>query len=1009
MDDEVLVSSGDVRVELLRLLRDVESPTKLLMAAPGHLKRDFDGRAEIVGDTTRRISRRAAFNFRRACFEQFAAEIDALRQTAANEELLVDWLGRLSQGRAEVWHRPDVPVFTRAISHPTRTAVTSGPLNPVRAAGNDDLEFELLGDAHRSARLWFQRHLESSDNVSADYARLIEESWAGPYVTPLDLYYKVLTEYFALTIEGMDAETDNNPMLDYLTEFQRDAYEYGKSILRRFGGVFLADVVGLGKTFIGLALLKHLQERYDEHPVVVAPPKVCHQWRELAEEFRVELVTVSHGNLGELDRHRSREVLLIDESHNFRNTGTLRYEQVTRWLRPDDSPSNTKVLLLSATPQNNRPLDVKHQLEFFPDTYARLPYRDESLDAWFQAVERGAHSLSDLLQHVVVRRTRTFIRRNYPNAILTQRNADGEYESIPLTFPKRVSGDAQALRYSIEAVYGEDLYRRILEVLGEMSYPQYNLAEYVRPEFRALPDLVNLRRTGKSLRGLFKVLLLKRLESSTHAFAITIGRLLEKLRQAVHLLEQGHVRIRQTERAPADEDELLDDVDAEVSATWFEKERLADALEADITLLTGLVRQVRDIPPNRDAKLQVLNDYFRARAPAAHRTIVFTQFADTAIYLHNALKDSYGRVELVTGSLSNALAVTRRFAPRANRADVPPDQQVELLISTDALSEGVNLQDADTLINYDLHWNPVRLIQRAGRIDRIGSPNDEIHITSFLPERGLEAELGLEAVLRQRIAEFLHVFGEDSAILPTSEALNDEIVLSSYSGAALEASDEDSDLDGLSRHAERLLTLRRDDPETFNRVLSMRPGRRAVSAVGQSIVATRVGWHWAFWSPSSSGAPRRLDDDQDGLDQLFFHANGSIADSPDEQQRTEFGDLLQASMAEFEGEAQLLAQRRRRPRLSPTEDYLVSQLEEFRRECLLSEQPLVDRLLDAVRAGSAQAQVRRVCRGWKKQKLPPRTVFAELRVVLDRHPHVEEQFGEPLLVGAVLSTSQRIG
>ena len=392
--------------------------------------------------------------------------------------------------------------------------------------------------------------------------QLIQVSWAGDLLHPEDLYYKVLAEYFRLTLEGMDVEADDNPMLEVMTDFQVEAYQYAKGILRRFGGVFLADVVGLGKTFIGLALLRYLQDRFGQHPVVIAPPAVCPAWEALAAEFRIELQTVSHGKLEDLERHQGREVLVIDESHNFRNTDTRRYETLLRWLTPDGVPSDRKVILISATPQNNRPRDVLHQLRLFPTGYSRLPYRGESLDGFFQSVESGRDSMTSLLQHVVVRRTRRFIRAEYPDAQIRRPIGPGRSVSEPLRFPLRVSGPEQCLRYVIEQAYA-GLYEQVMQALRRMYYPLYGMVTYVLPQHAGHPQLAGVTRSGRSLRGLFKVLLLKRLESSVEAFRRTLGRLQERLEEALRLLEQGQVRVRRSARGDSNADDDRRDLDAQ--------------------------------------------------------------------------------------------------------------------------------------------------------------------------------------------------------------------------------------------------------------------------------------------------------------------------------------------------------------------------------------------------------------------------------------------------------------
>lgn len=1007
MNERTLLVTGELRVAILELLASADVNADVVLGAPG-LTDAFPGRTRIVTSPGHQLSIDLAAAYRSIVLRSFAGQVDALPQTRDNEDLIRLWMGMLETGDRRVLHFARRTLFSRLLSYPDRTLVSPAPIDSSTLQSEHELSFELSGEAHEDARAWFERLAAASDDISDEVLELLKASWAGALVDPVDLYCKTLIDYFWTIIEGMDQEGDANPMLGYLTEFQVKAYEYAKGVLRRYGGVFLADVVGLGKTFIGMALLRHLQDRYDEHAVVIAPPSVCPAWDELAREHRVNLVTVSIGKLDDLSLYEDREVLLIDESHNFRNRGTQRHGRIQQWLRPDGAPSWRKVILLSATPQNNDPVDVKHQLAFFPDNYARLPYRGESLDDWFASVRSRQADLADLLQHVVVRRTRRFITAAYPDAKLRLRTGRGLYEEVPLVFPRRISGEEQCLRYSIDRAYGGGLYRDILATLEAMDHALYGLALYVLPEYADDSRVQGVCRAGRSLRGLYKVLVLKRLESSVFAFRKTLERLQVRLQTALRRLEKGLVRVRQTVpvRLGIDTSDDLGieptiDREVDVPAELFDMRRLREGLGADLDRVSGLLARVSRLGADNDAKLARLRSWLSSRPPREHRTIVFTQFADTANYLGSAVAQAFGRTLVVTGSSGNALRAARRFAPRANRVDVAPDDQLDLLLSTDALSEGVNLQDADTMINYDLHWNPVRLIQRAGRIDRIGSTNDEIWIASFLPEAGLESRLGLEQVLRARSQEFIAVFGEDAAVLPTDELLNDEIAMRAYTGIALDEHDSDDELDGLSRHIERLHGFRKREPERYNRCLDMRAGRRSISASTLApLTATRVAWYWRFWR-QKAGELEAISD-QLGLDELFRHAEAGAANLPETPWLNTVRDFVETARERFGPDAAEFREQRTHPRLRPVEQWVLDSLHRYRRDALASEVPFLKELEDWLREGHAKIQVARMGRVWRREKLPPATVVRELRPLYQRFPPVHEELPEAEVVFTAL-------
>ena len=1013
MSQRTYVCPGDLRTDLLKLLAHEENGLDILLAAPGNLPR-FTGLARVLDHpSTGVLPREITFAFRKAVLDSFCRSVDALPQTPAWQTLLRDWILALRTARTRVLHYCDWPLFTRLLSRPELSLVSAGPFDQGLLESERELTLQLAGETHRAARSWFEERTERALDISDEIRSRLESSWAGELLDPEKMYFKMLVDYFWPTIEGMDQEADGNPMLEHLTEFQVEAYEYAKGILRRFGGVFLADVVGLGKTFIGLALVRHLADRYGQHAVVVAPPNVGPAWRELAAEFKIEIATVSVGKLDDLEQYGDREVLVIDESHNFRNVGTRRYDAIQSWLRPDGAPSTRRIILLSATPQNNDPMDVRNQLAFFPDNFTRLPYRGESLDTWFHDVRRGAAALTELLQHVVVRRTRQFIRTAYPEATLRVRVGPGKYTTRPLRFPRRVSGDDQCLRYSINEAFGGNLYERILTTLRRLAYPLYGLGEYLRPATVTDPRVTGIRRSGASVRGLYKVLLLKRLESSVVAFRNTLRRLAAKLAEALARLDDGLVRVRQRVAPLTCADDDATDVTVEreqdVPAWLFHLDELRSAFEADASQVATLLAAMECLDATTDAKLQRLESYLASRRPNEHRTLLFTQFADTAAYLGRCLGQRYGRTEVVTGAQGNALRAARRFAPTANRAAVPADEQIELLVSTDALSEGVNLQDADTLINYDIHWNPVRMIQRAGRIDRIGSEQEEIHVASFLPEQALEARLGLETVLRRRIQEFLQVFGEDSQVLPSDEKLDEATVLKAYTGEAFEDEERADDMDGLSRHLERLMHLRRNRPDDYKGVLGLRRGRRSISAANApALAATRLGWYWAFWAPDRPPGLSQITD-LDGLDLMFWHAQaGPGARDALPRHENALADLVEQARARFAPLADQVRDQRARPVLSTAEQFILDRLEHYRRGCVESRKPLVERMALWVQEGHAKVHLRKVGATWKREALPAESVFLEVRPIFKRFPPLQEELGEVEVVGSVAGTGQRL-
>ncbi|RME28760.1 MAG: hypothetical protein D6798_01625, partial [Deltaproteobacteria bacterium] len=349
-------------------------------------------------------------------------------------------------------------------------------------------------------------------------------------------------------------------------------------------------------------------------------------------------------------------------------------------------------------------------------------------------------------------------------------------------------------------------------------------------------------------------------------------------------------------------------------------------------------------------------------------------------------------VALVTGSTRGRDDLLGRFAPRAHSREPGPDDPV-LLVATDAVSEGVNLQDADTVIHFDLHWNPVRLIQRAGRIDRIGSEHDEIVIASFLPERSLERHLGIEAVIRRRHAEILAVFGDDAHVLPAEERPDLDGMIDAYTGKALREEESEEALDGMARHASRIQALRRTDPKRYARIATLRPGRRAVSrAQRPGVVACRAGWFWRFYRDGTDEL-----DDVAALDLLARHAEAGAPDDPTPPPY----DLEHAAWARFEVPARNFLEQQRLPKLRPLETWVLDKFDELRPTLPPARLPLLDELDAWVRSGVGRAALTRQATRWRQKQLPPRTIFDEVRLLSVRFPRRTQALGAPEIVGTI--------
>jgi superfamily II DNA or RNA helicase len=546
-------------------------------------------------------------------------------------------------------------------------------------------------------------------------------------------------------------------------------------------------------------------------------------------------------------------------------------------------------------------------------------------------VERGDRALPDLLANVLIRRTRNHVLRWYGRDAETDEPLDpndfgayqrGEKKAYVLVdgekqfFPRR---RLQTIEYSIEESYN-GLYDELRGYLGRSSgsqgehhenghvdgrtngfgdaltYARYGIGDYVLPEKQHETRYRELKQAGGTLRGLMRILLFKRFESSVEAFRETVKRLLSAHKGFAAAVEGGKLpagkraeRILTSSDLGGDaesEEELLKALGESGGAETydvadFDAGRLIADVRHDADLLEEILALVEPITPEEDAKLQRLKEELDNSEIGEGKVLIFTQYADTARYLYDNInpEDESGRrrddIDVIfSGDKSKERAVGR-FSPTSNPEFVfgPGDTELSKLIATDVLSEGLNLQDCDKIINYDLHWNPVRLIQRFGRIDRIGTTFEEIHGYNFLPETGIEENLGLKQKLQQRIKEIQETIGEDGKILDPSEQVNDKALYAIYGTddgdqQALALFDEDAeneDLVDLSEAIEMFRLMREEDPDEFNSIASLRDGIRAArrrpagsAEEDTTYVFCRAGDHRRFYAVDRAGEAREV-------------------------------------------------------------------------------------------------------------------------------------------------------
>lgn len=633
---------------------------------------------------------------------------------------------------------------------------------------------------------WFQRQWELAQDFKTNLVQLLNESKFGAYeYMPFEVYMKALYEYFRDDLGG-ELPSGTRTAVE-LAEFQEDAVRKARQILSRYDGVMIADSVGLGKTWIGKRLLEDYAYHMRQKALVICPASLRSMWQNELRSATIAAHVISQEELGQQDFDvypwLDVDVILIDESHNFRNRNTQRYGNLERLInangRRGRDGMRKKIILLTATPINNTVFDLFNQISLFTSGdrayFAAAGIGD--LYRYFLAARRAPWAgasveLFNLLEEVVIRRSRKFIRQAYENATLGGRL---------IKWPER---RLKTVHYNLEQAY-EGIYDDIVERIEGLHLAHYSLESFKGDEIQR--DDFELGRE-QALVGIFKSRFLKRLESSVAAFRISVRRALEFIKTFETYLDDGRLLDSTTFQtamrfleSETDDDSVIptsraDELDATAEAiavlenlpsldiSQYNARALRTALRQDIEALTDIWYQIKDIGPQQDAKLQRLKQLL-GDALYGKKALIFTYYKDTARYLGEQLAGEAGvvfrqklgdvNIRRIDGgtSPSDRDRVVQAFAPKANQRDgiVGTEQEIDILISTDVLSEGQNLQDAGIMLNYDLHWNPTRMVQRAGRIDRLGSPYDHLWVYNMFPDEGLESLLKLVENLTAKI------------------------------------------------------------------------------------------------------------------------------------------------------------------------------------------------------------------------------------------------------------------
>ncbi len=686
--------------------------------------------------------------------------------------------------------------------------------------------------------------------------------------SPERVYFIILFNIFHEFLQELDDDVLPNDRTGYqdtviwnkLFNFQRDAATGIINKLETYNGCILADSVGLGKTFSALAVIKYYELR-NRSVLVLCPKKLADNWLAFKGNLKTNILFKDRFNFDvlchtDLSRHSGEsfgmklnqinwgnyDLVVIDESHNFRNNPAVkeretRYERLMRQVVREGV--KTKVLMLSATPVNNRFNDLKNQLalayEGDTEAFSKHLHSGNSIDTIFKNAQaafnrwqelepehRTAQAILDelsfdffeLLDSVTIARSRKHIQTYYDTSEIGQ----FPERRVPLSFRRAITsrGDVMNLNQIVEQLVLLKLavYAPISYILPSRIKKYEELYDTEVDDGRGKLKQVDRE---KSLQALMTTNLLKRLESSVHAFRLTLDKLLSIIESTLDKIDAFEAGDTQPGNAGVgDWSGLLDDLEGDdddiampegLTVGGKVKINLADMdllswgqeLRADRDIIQALYNNMQKVTPDEDAKLQHLQQHVRDKLqspinPGNRKVLIFTAFADTADYLYEQLAQSLPTVEqglhlaevTGTGNPRSTLKSGRKgydlqevltlFSPKSkNKAQILPDEpaEIDILIATDCISEGQNLQDCDYLINYDIHWNPVRIVQRFGRIDRIGSPNASIQLVNYWPDITLDEYINLKDRVESRMTILdVTATGDDNVLTAQANDVN---------------------------------------------------------------------------------------------------------------------------------------------------------------------------------------------------------------------------------------------
>ena len=722
-------------------------------------------------------------------------------------------------------------IMTFAKSDRDAGRVITGSSNFTKAGLADNLEFnvELKNRAdYNFALKKFNQLWENAIDVSNKYIETIKtKTWLNNTITPYELYLKFLYEYFKDELEQPEEIFYRYVPIQFKKlEYQEQAVLNAKKILEEYGGVFISDVVGLGKTYISAMLAEQL----DGRNLVIAPPALLDKnnpgsWRNVFFDFKVSADFESLGKLEQIIRRGTDKYknVFIDEAHRFRTETNITFEKLAQICR------GKRVILVTATPYNNSPKDILSQIKLFQKTKKSTIPNEPNLELFFSKLEKRLKGLDrhkdrakyikiakdnakeireKALKYLMVRRTRAEIEKYFSKDLKNQN----------LKFPE--VKDPKAIFYELNNKEDEIFNKTIKLIAKKFKYARYMPLLYYKGKLTQ-PEKLAQKNMGRFMR----ILLVKRLESSFYAFRKSIERFIIYYEKFLKELKNGSVYVSKKhtykifELLENDDQKRIQHLIDQNKAKRYPAKDFEKALKQDLEKDLETLKKIQELWQNikQDPKLlKFIKILSSQKILKNHKLIVFTESKETCDYLAKNLEKTFPHQVLSFSGGSSATTREKVIENFDARARFPKDDY-RILISTEVLSEGVNLHRCDVVINYDIPWNPTRLMQRVGRINRVDTDFDKIYSFNFFPTAQSNIQIKLEQAAKAKISAFISLLGADAKLLTEGEPIESHELFSRLTSKKTITGEDETEESEL-KYLTIIKDIRDSNPDLFAKV-----------------------------------------------------------------------------------------------------------------------------------------------------------------------------------------------